>query len=79
MKKIVRLTESELKNIVEASVRRAIQEGVLMKVMLKAQGGKAVRISNTSWCCWCCVIAGIMVEPVSKGTLKDRIMLTRRT
>jgi len=29
MKKIVRLTESELKNIVEASVKRAIQEGVV--------------------------------------------------
>jgi hypothetical protein len=29
MKKIVRLTESELKNIVEASVRRAIEEGAI--------------------------------------------------
>ena len=29
MKKIVRLTESELKNIVETSVRRAIQEGAV--------------------------------------------------
>ena len=29
MKKIVRLTESELKNIVEASVRRAIKEGAV--------------------------------------------------
>ena len=29
MKKIVRLTESELKNIVEASVKRAIQEGAV--------------------------------------------------
>lgn len=29
MKKIVRLTESELKNIVEKSVRRAIKEGVV--------------------------------------------------
>ena len=29
MKKIVRLTESELKNIVETSVRRAIQEGAI--------------------------------------------------
>jgi hypothetical protein len=29
MKQIVRLTESELKNIVETSVRRAIQEGAI--------------------------------------------------
>lgn len=29
MKQIVRLTESELKNIVEASVRRAIKEGAV--------------------------------------------------
>lgn len=29
MKKIVRLTESELKNIVETSVRRAIKEGAI--------------------------------------------------
>ena len=29
MKRIVRLTESELKNIVEASVRRAIKEGAV--------------------------------------------------
>jgi hypothetical protein len=29
MKKVIRLTESELKNIVEASVRRAIKEGAV--------------------------------------------------
>lgn len=34
MKKIVRLTESELKNIVEASVRRAIKEGVITEGMV---------------------------------------------
>ena len=45
MKKIVRLTESELKNIVETSVKRAIQEGAINegfgKDMLKtaAMGG----------------------------------------
>ena len=34
MKKIVRLTESELKNIVEASVKRTINEGLLTEEML---------------------------------------------
>jgi ribosomal protein S13 len=34
MKKIVRLTESELKNIVEASVKRSIKEGVITEEML---------------------------------------------
>ena len=34
MKKIVRLTESELKNIVEASVRRSLKEGVITEEML---------------------------------------------
>lgn len=33
-KKIVRLTESELKNIVEASVKRTINEGLLTEEML---------------------------------------------
>lgn len=34
MKKIVRLTESELKNIVEASVQRTIKEGLVTEEML---------------------------------------------
>ena len=34
MKQIVRLTETELKNIVEASVRRAIKEGVITEGMV---------------------------------------------
>jgi hypothetical protein len=34
MKKIVRLTESELKNIVENSVRRSLKEGVITEEML---------------------------------------------
>jgi hypothetical protein len=34
MKKIIRLTESELKNIVEKSVRRSIKEGVITEEML---------------------------------------------
>ncbi len=38
MKKIVRLTESELKNIVETSVRRAIKEGAVNEYGLKDFG-----------------------------------------
>lgn len=34
MKKIVRLTESELKNIVEKSVKRSLKEGVITEQML---------------------------------------------
>ena len=41
MKKIVRLTESELKNIVEKSVRRAIKEGAINEYGLKDFGRDA--------------------------------------
>lgn len=41
MKKIVRLTESELKNIVEKSVRRAIKEGAVNEYGLKDFGRDA--------------------------------------
>jgi hypothetical protein len=34
MKKIVRLTESELKNIVETSVKRTINEGLITEEIL---------------------------------------------
>jgi hypothetical protein len=42
MKKIVRLTESELKNIVEKSVRRAIKEGAVDEYGLKDFGKDAL-------------------------------------
>lgn len=47
MKKIVRLTESELKNIVEKSVRRAIKEGAVNeKYGLKDFGKDALMVGG---------------------------------
>lgn len=44
MKKIVRLTESELKNIVKASVRRSLKEGVITEGMLNKNNIKKAAI-----------------------------------
>lgn len=46
MKKIVRLTESELKNIVEKSVRRAIKEGAVNEYGLKDFGKDAALVGG---------------------------------
>ena len=46
MKKIVRLTESELKNIVEKSVRRAIKEGAVNEYGLKDFGKDALMVGG---------------------------------
>ena len=45
MKKIVRLTESELKNIVEKSVRRAIKEGAVDESNFLKKAGLAAGIT----------------------------------
>ena len=46
MKQIVRLTESELKNIVEASVRRAIKEGVVEGMVNEGLKDKALEVAK---------------------------------
>jgi hypothetical protein len=67
MKKIVRLTESELKNVVEASVRRAIQEGAIDEGI----GRDLASIGGTSTLAALALLGGKAALPDTDPTLAE--------
>ena len=68
MKKIVRLTESELKNIVEKSVKRAIKEGAVNEVNWKKAGKEVGKTLATGAVGGAVAAATLTTDnPVSRG------------